>query len=399
MIRRISVSALVAVAAMAVLSSSAMASSGWITAAAYPATLNGEGTGAKQMLTFSAAEISTKCETSHIAGASALASPVQSQAFVPTLKGCDVGSSTVEFNWGKCQLMAWPSSEGAAGSITLGGEGCEGVTIVRKDIPSCVVTLKPQSIAATFINEELNGTAVAQLGGSLTYTTNAGCAHPGYPAGTYANGSWTGGWLIRGTSSAGGSDSIHFGGTLPDGLHLNAAGSMLEAEAYPASLVSAPGNPKLALTTSAGTIKCSESSSAGTLSGAASEAQLIPAQNGCLLGGTDPVKVSPGSCRYVVQFATGSEAISCGPGEELVFSPVELPTCQIRVPSQAGFKGLTFANTGNGSGSAVKMTESLSAIAYELAGPAKACSSTQTRENEVRGDGTQIGSITLSAVR
>jgi hypothetical protein len=148
-----------------------------------------------------------------------------------------------------------------------------------------------------------------------------------------------------------------------------------EAEKYTATIAS-KALSTFAFTAQAGTLKCSELRLPGTISAATSELKFAQFFFGCNLFGF-ATEIRANGCELKVHVLNagppyvGTTDVLCPAGKGLEFVAVAagMTKCTLQITGQTGVVGLSYENTGAGSGRAVTANFNLTGMKYtQIAG-------------------------------
>jgi hypothetical protein len=237
----------------------------------------------------------------------------------------------------------------------------------------CRVEIGNQNGVGTvsYTNTETEGvktvTMTANLN-SITYTRTAGGYCVENKSGTFSNGTYTGTWIIKGTTSAGKSYPININQTSPP------PPTKFAAEEAPVTITGTNWGEKALAFGSDGYVWCKSYTYSGTSATAtAGSLTLNPSYHSCTwyaAGGSNPVEladkdISRGECSYVLSAAGGSSIT----GANCTSKPITItkPGCTVTVGPQTSASGLIYTNLGSGKLRTVK-AEGPSALTYTATG-------------------------------
>ena len=170
----------------------------------------------------------------------------------------------------------------------------------------------------------------------------------------------------------------------------------VEAEKYAAGL---SGGGFETFTNVAGSFKCVETGTTGSLAAAASEVSLTPTYGSCTHTGTGlTTTVTTNGCHLTVAADDtappygGRLGVTCEAGHSIEYKTFFKGSviCTSKILPQSGLPGLALSTTGSGSGRGVAVSGEAKEVKYEING---ACVNGKT---ETRTDGVLNGSLTLT---
>ncbi|HEY5814994.1 MAG TPA: hypothetical protein VIS95_01480 [Solirubrobacterales bacterium] len=304
---------------------------------------------------------------------------------------CYLFGSGTTMKMNGCSLTFKPGAEKSpgvfGGSFDVGPAGCGPITM--KYLGSCELRIYPKtSLAAEFTNKGSGKTAtvVAQVAASGLKTDGA-CS------GSAENGTYSGGWELKGSTDAAGSSQTGIQVTTKAALHLSGEPAKFTGEAYPETIVGSVSAENV-YTTPGGTISCKKGSfGGGALQSPSAQLSLLPAYSECTAFGFSKTNVKSGLCTIVLNATSttsGTAAISCPPGGAIKFEPTfsGFTVCTISFPSQS-LGSVTYENVGTGIDRRVVASISGSGIQYTgTGGPCGTSGSDATFSGgiEVRGE-------------
>ena len=319
--------------------------------------------GATQSLKFSG--VGTKCGAQPLEG-TATTFPQNKVELTAKDSICEM-FGTVPLKGNGCKFTYRPGKETSPGvfdgAFDIGPANCGPMQI---GVPGafCTVTIGAQSnLAASYQNIGSGKERSVQVTikvANLKYAQTAGTC----PKETLENGTWTGGWVIKG-SDAFGRVGIHLeangGQALPTkGIGIGSSwlyGSVpgLEAGSAPLSVVGQKGSIRHLIKTQVGTVECATDTFNSTLSASyQTQWSVQPEYSGCkVIGVAGAVKMN--GCTYTFNVLNqppvgsayaGHMDIACPAGKAIeITAGASIIQCTITIPAQTTDSGgLTFTN-------------------------------------------------------
>lgn len=400
----------------------ASAPASYLTAATYPATIEGVpfGEGSSQRIILPANR-SFNC--SGFEFGSELTGPTDtlSPEYWPASASCQAytgeGSSTLSLN--KCGVAFHPDAETSpgnySGTMEIGPTECGSITLKGE---SCKRSFAPQTIPATFHNEGSGASAstIISVYGSIAYTVTEGpawfCGWTGTQYGIYE-----GAWQASALGESGNPVAVSVADHPAVGLFITGeAGNepRVEGEYYPAA-VDADQNPadkyKLSLPGNR-FLSCEEASLGGTLSESATQLGLTPTFQGCtmtIFGNPYPTTASVNGCHYGLNVLdagppySGSLDIVCsneGDGIEIkTYETVAMQEsggttmCTYKISPQSGLQGVGLETVGSGSSRSVDLDFALEGVSVTRLSGALANCGAKNAVGTITGSGTLLGQL------
>jgi hypothetical protein len=125
------------------------------------------------------------------------------------------------------------------------------------------------------------------------------------------------------------------------------------------------------LTTTAGTVNCSEPTYHATATTGSTAITVTPdyATDGTCTAFGLPATIDMNSCRYIFRVNAGvtthgSVDIECNPGDEITITQPPTDKCVVHVPAQTGLTEITYTNIGAGATREVTLDVNLKNIKY-----------------------------------
>ena len=274
--------------------------------------------------------------------------------------------------------------------------GCE--KAMRNETPSgCVTEILEQSGGGglpkvEYKNAGSGSTRTITVKATLTgiwFTRSGTCSAP---KGSFKNGTYTGEWTVKGSTSGGTQAGLEIESTpLPPAFVAEESPATLSGAINSATLVfnfqSGPGY----LDSVNGQLSCSNATYSGTVLTPAQSVDLIPAFHDCIFvaKGVETAiadkDITAGGCAYQLYVKGGFSVVGCESG------PITLttPGCVFKVGSQGGFPGPTFQNQGSGTLRTVKVTNNVNTRGLTYTAEGAGC----VAQGTFNGGTPKIGSV------
>ena len=396
------------------------------TAESYPATLAGDTANLEYSASPGSEYGTVKCTATHFA--SSLSATASTVPLSVESSGCSVTLGGTKFpvtvEMKSCLFDAKVSNSGSPYVGTL-GVSCskEGDTIAVKTYNAagtsvkCTDTIAPQS--------GLSGLSYANLGSgsergvetgfkveSVANTTSGGILNCGISNGAHT-GKLTTSVKLTGKDGSNANVGTFISGDVTVGTYLTGAKSeekaaqpRVAAESYPVSLAGDTANLEYSASPGSeyGTVKCTATHFASSLSATASTVPLSVESSGCsvTLGGTKfPVTVEMKSCHFDANVSNsgppyvGTLGVACTKeGDTIAVKTFtaggESVKCTDTIAPQSGLSGLSYANLGSGSGRGVETGFKVESVANTTSGSLLNCGISSGAHT-----GSLIGSVRL----
>jgi len=361
----------------------ASASANYFQGSATPEAVNGSLTGKAHNLLLNGESFT--CSGVAFSGGEILGKTGNQVTVTPELTSCSHNNEATSWVTNGCKFRFNPGNGSLVGWIDI--VGCE--TPMSNNSFGCLTKIGNQNGVGTVTYQNgLSGgvaivTAVANLN-SITFTRSGGPCLGG-PLGTFNNGTYTGEWIMKG-STKGVPANLEVVSTTPP------ANTNFVAEEAPVTISGVGTGTNTRMKPMAGNmLACESYSLSGTSASASAESiSLVPSYKGCKVGGeTVPDNfVSAGGCSYVFH-VNGKFDIA---GATCASNPITLTRagCIVTIGPQSGLPGVGFWNQGSGKLRTVSVIGTAENVVATAVGPS--CPSPG-----VHADGKILSSAKLTA--
>jgi hypothetical protein len=314
----------------------------------------------------------------------------------PELNACTNNESTgLGWKMNGCKFRFNAGTYQGIGGLDI--IGCE--KAMRSETPGgCVTEIPEQSGGGGLQKVEYKNagsgstrtiTVIAKLTG-ITFTRSGTCLS-GAPKGTFSNGTYTGEWTVKGSTSGGTQAGLEIKSTpLPPAFAAEESPATLSGAISKGLVFNFQSGPGF-LDSVNGQLSCENATYSGTVLSPAENVNLIPAFHDCTFVAnnvetTIPDKdITAGGCAYELYVKGGFSVVGCESG------PITLttPGCVFKVGSQGGFPGPTFKNEGSGTLRTVKVTNNMNTRGLTYTAEGAGC----VAQGTFNGGTPKIGSV------